>query len=48
MTRIPVRRPYPMLITDLLSMLGFLAFGFGVTIIATFIVELRREGEDDD
>jgi hypothetical protein len=36
-----------MLITDLLSMLGFFAFVFGVTIIVTFIVELRREGEDD-
>jgi hypothetical protein len=37
-----------MLITDLLSMLGFLAFGFGVMIVVTFIVELRREGEDED
>jgi hypothetical protein len=37
-----------MLITDLLSMLGFLAFVFGVTIVVTFIVEIRREGEDED
>jgi hypothetical protein len=37
-----------MLPTDLLALLGFLAFGFGVMIVVTFIVELRREDEHDD